>query len=129
MSIIDTLITNRTGGYYNTTDLNRVGEAVQYLADLLNGYGYAATVDPKTNWAVGDIPRDSEMARYLGDVQSVKSAFYGTTPLPESMEHINFTDANNIEKLLEEIETYITRMVDGFRVCGTFHCGQGVVLP
>ena len=124
-----TPVTNRTGGHYTYDDLNRVGGNMRYLADLLVSYGYAETVKPKTNWAVGDIPRDSEMVWYLDDVRSVKSAFYGTTPLPESMEHINFTDANNIEKLLEEIETYINRMVAGFRKCGTFHCGQGVILP
>ena len=32
MSIIDTLITDRTrGDYYNITDLNRVGQAMRYV--------------------------------------------------------------------------------------------------
>jgi hypothetical protein len=122
-------VTDRNGGYYKHTDLKRVSHNARHLAGLLNGYGYAVTVNPKTDWAVGDIPRDSEMVRYLGDVQSVKTAFYGTTPLPESMERIDYRDANNIEKLLEEIETYINRMVAGFRKCGTFRAGQGVILP
>jgi hypothetical protein len=123
-------VANKTEkGFYNHTDLNRVGHNVDYLSGVLNGYGYLVVTTPKENWAVGDIPRVADMELYLEDLNALKSAFYGTTPLPESMEHINFTDANNIEKLLEEIETYINRMVDGFRVCGTFHCGQGVILP
>ena len=127
--MLDTLITNRTGGYYNAEDLNRVGDAVQYLADLLNGYGYAVSVSPKTDWTVSDIPRTANMAQYLTDINTIKTKFYGTTELPASMSGIDYTDANNIEKLLLEIETYINRMIDGFRYCGTFYSGQGVILP
>lgn len=116
-------------GAYNASDLNRVGDAVAYLAALLNGYGYSVTVNPKTDWVPGDIPRESDMVQYLADVQAIKDKFYGTTPLPESMNHINHHDANNIEKLLLEVETYINRMVAGFRKCGTFRSGQGVILP
>ena len=31
-------------GYYNCTDLNRVGHNVEYLAGVLNGYGYLVSV-------------------------------------------------------------------------------------
>lgn len=50
MSIMDTLITNRTQadviagnakGNYNASDLNRVGEAEEYLHDLFEAYGYS----------------------------------------------------------------------------------------
>ena len=41
MSIIDTLITNRTrGDYYNITDLNRVGQAMRYVAARLRACGF-----------------------------------------------------------------------------------------
>lgn len=116
-------------GYYNHTDLNRVGHNVEYLSGVLNGYGYAVTASPKTNWAVGNVPRASDMETYLGDVQAIKDRFYGATDLPSSMNSLTHTDANNIEILLAEIETYIGRMKDGFRKCGTFKSGQGVILP
>ena len=116
-------------GAYNCTDLNRVGHNLDFLSDVLNGYGYLVSVNPKTDWQNGDIPRASDMTQYLADLNAIKDKFYGTTPLPESMNKINYTDANNIEKLLEEIETYINRMVAGFRKCGTFKSGQGVILP
>lgn len=129
MSILDTLVTNRTDGSYNATDLNRVGQAVQYVADLLSSYGYSVSVSPKTDWAISDIPRASDMAQYLADLNALKDKFYGTTELPDSMNNLTVTAANNIEKLLLEIETYINRMVAGFRKCGTFKSGQGVILP
>ena len=123
------LVTNRVGGYYNAEDLNRVDGVVQYLADTLELCGYSVVVAPKIDWEKEDIPRVSEMETYLGDVKALKDKFYGTTPLPESMDYLAYTDANNIEKLLLEIETYINRMIDGFRYCGTFKSGQGVILP
>jgi hypothetical protein len=116
-------------GYYNHTDLNRVGHNVEYLAGVLNGYGYLISVSPETNWVVGDIPLASDMETYLGDVRAIKDKFYGATPLPDSMDDLTVAGANNIEKLLAEIEIYISRMVSGFRKCGTFKAGQGVILP
>jgi hypothetical protein len=122
-------VTDRTGGYYTHADLNRVGHNLDYLAGLLNGYGYFVPVSPKTNWKQGDIPRLSDMETYLKDLNAIKNRFYGTTELPAAMSGINHQDANNIEKLLSEIEEYIKRMVEGFRFSGTFKSGQGVILP
>ena len=116
-------------GAYNAADLNRVGHNLDFLADLLNGYGYLVSVSPKTDWTLEDIPRASDMAQYLADLNALKDKFYGTTELPDSMNNLTVTAANNIEKLLLEIETYINRMVAGFRKCGTFKSGQGVILP
>lgn len=123
-------VANKTEkGFYNHTDLNRVGHNVGYLSGVLNGYGYAVTVNPKTNWEQKDTPRQTEMTLYLADLNALKSAFYGTTELPGAMDNLNYEDANNIEMLLLEIEEYINRMVAGFRKCGTFRSGQGVILP
>lgn len=116
-------------GAYNVSDLNRVGHNVDHLAGVLDGHGYTVLVAPKTNWTVEDIPTQPQMATYLGNVQALKGGFYGTTDLPETMDKLTADGANNIEKLLLEIETYINRMVAGFRKCGTFKSGQGVILP
>lgn len=155
MSIIDTLITDRSStdvmrwkylrdkgwdnmsstertewlgamkGAYDYTDLNRIGEAVAYLAALLNEYGYSVTVSPKTDWAMGDIPQAEDMEQYLADVEALKAAFYGTTALPATMTGLTAEAANNIETLLQEIETNIKRMTAAFRHCGTTVCGMG----
>lgn len=123
-------VTSKTNkGYYNTTDLNRVGKAVQYLADLLNSYGYAVAVSPETDWVQTDIPNATQMDAYLTDVAAIKTAFYGAQTLPAAMDNLGFETANNIEKLLVEVEKYIGWMVAGFRKCGTFKSGQGVILP
>lgn len=102
MSIIDTLITDRTAsdvaawsaleakglagmtaeelaswlggmkGSYNASDLNRVGEAVRYAASRLGAVGYRLEVSPRTDWAVGDIPTSADMAAYLAQIDAVR---------------------------------------------------------
>jgi len=125
-----TPITDRAStAQYTHTDLNRVGTDIQYLADLLNSYGYAVTVSPKTTWVIGEKQRVTAMSNYLAYITALKTNFYGTTALPSSMNNLTAEQANNIEKLLLEIELYITRMIAGFRKSGTFKSGQGVILP
>lgn len=119
---------NTEKGYYNYTDLNRVGHNVEYLAGLLNGYGYEVTVTPKTDWAVGDIPTYVQMTQYLTDLATLKDAFYGTVTLPATMNSITHDDANRIELQLAQIETNINHMIAGFQRCGVAICGTEVIL-
>lgn len=116
-------------GSYNFTDYNRCGAAIQYLADLLNGYGYSVIVEARTNWAHGEEPNNTERAAYMADFQTLKDAFYGTQEIPSVWGNLTIEEVNNVELLLLEITTYIGWMVAGFRKCGTFKSGQGVILP
>ncbi|MEL4106773.1 hypothetical protein AAFA46_08060 [Oscillospiraceae bacterium WX1] len=111
-------------GSYNSNDLNRVGEAVQYLAGLLNGYGYPVTVNPKTDWVQGNIPTSTQMAAYLTDVAAIKARFYGTTEIPGAMNNLAYEQANNIELLLLEVDTLIIGMVTAFQYAGTFYAEE-----
>lgn len=115
-------------GMYDNDDLNRVGNAISYLAGLLNSYSYPVAVNPKTDWTASDIPSAVQMAALLVDLTAVKNCFYGTTTLPAAMDYITHTDANNIELLLIEIETYITNMVAEFQKSGIAKCGTEVIL-
>lgn len=111
-------------GAYNVSDLNRVGNNVAYLAGALDGYGYMVSVAPKTNWTVEDIPTQAQMATYLGNVQALKDGFYGTTDLPETMDKLTADGANNIERLLCEIEQNIHNMTEAWYYCGELYCGE-----
>lgn len=128
MSMI-TGVTDRIKGVnYDIADLNRVGNNVQYLTETLISYGYSVTTVPKTDWTKGDLFWEDALEVYRQNVENLKAAYYGTTPLPSTMSDIEHTDANNIEKLLAELEEYIRRMVAGFRKSGTFKSGQGGIL-
>lgn len=112
-------------GSYTYTDLNRVGEAVRYLSDLLNVYGYAVTVTAKTDWAIDDLFDPSDLETYITDVKTIKEAFYGTTELPETLlTEFGYEQANNIEKLLLEVDGYINEMIAAFSYCGEIYGGE-----
>lgn len=71
-------------GTYNASDLNRVTEAMVYLAELYRQYGYTVTYTPlnithddgttDTTWRFTDIPTDAQMAEFLANLCGFWSA-------------------------------------------------------
>ncbi len=111
-------------GAYNSSDLERVDDAIQYLADLLSSYGYSVSVSPKTDWTISDIPRAADMTQYIADLNTLKNAFYGTTDLPETMDKLTADGANSIERLLCEIEQNIHNMTEAWYYSGELYSGE-----
>lgn len=105
MSIIDTLITDRTQadadraeslaakgwqsmaaeeqaeysqpmkGAYNAADLNRVNGAMSYLAGRFRGYGYTIELAPVPVWERRDIPSPAQMEVYLSNLAALRAVF------------------------------------------------------
>lgn len=85
-------------GAYNYTDLNRVESAVGELAGQL---GLSLTT--KTNWTVWDVPKQSDMERYLSNVEAIRNACPKKTELPtlpSTMSGLTYDGANRIEEVL-----------------------------
>lgn len=95
-------------GAYDPSDWNRVGVAVRWLAGELERRGYIASVDPKTDWTPDDAPRQGQMANYLRDVETVRSAqnLY-VQEIPATLRFSTFQDWNNIEKALVETDAIL----------------------
>ena len=116
-------------GAYNYTDLNRVGQAVAYLAPLvaalpgeIDAYriskgvlmtesidiGYTAAdvvVNPKTDWAVTDTPTLTQMMSYIEDVHVLEDCLHPFLPPdnpypPMHAQGLDWVGANAIEKTL-----------------------------
>ena len=87
-----------TKGAYNYSDLNRVERAVSELSDL-----YGLELETKTDWGVWDVPSRDDALRFITNVKKVRQAVWnrsGVAAVPDSMNGLNFGDANNIEKIL-----------------------------
>lgn len=123
-------VTNGTQkGSYNASDLNRVGSAMDYLRDRFNANGYHIQINPKTTWREIDVPTQSDMTLYLGDLGTLKSAIalpVYTPEAPASMEYLTFTKANDIERILEVIDAMITLMVNAYWYSGELYSGEAV---
>lgn len=108
-------VTERTQkGYYAASDLNRVGYAVKYLAGRLRSSGVSVTVSPVLTWTDADWATPTTMKGYLADVQTMRGALKlaSTTPeVPEDMERLTYTEANEIEAILLALDTHIKQML------------------
>ena len=115
-------------GAYNFSDLNRVETAVSELALVLSELGFPTTVEVKTDWSLSAIPTVQAMARYLGNLNTLRSAvnvFSEITPeLPTDMQHLNFDGANRIEQMLQRIEQWAIHMQSERKYSGELFCGE-----
>ena len=151
MSILDTLITDRTQadadraaelvtkglngmtpaelaeylagmkGAYNATDLNRVSEAVEYVAGQLRRYGYRVELQPAQVWTMTDIPTQADMDIYLGNLRTVRMVLNtpGSMPeVPPDMDGLTWQEANDIERILTVLDSLLTLMTGSFLRCG-----------
>lgn len=131
MNVIDTLITNRVAGAkYNATDLNRVGNAVEYLEAQFNDlpdelstyltslgvapdsiyeveYSYPISVTAKTDWTSADKRTLVQMATYISNINTIRAVITlaaGTPATPANMENLTVAKANDIEKILAAVD-------------------------
>ena len=133
---ITTLITDRTRadvanqtakGFYNASDLNRVGAAVEYIADCFTALGYACPVTVKKDWLTSDAPTASQMEAYRQNIVTLRSqiAVMASTPeAPASMAGLNYVKANDIERILLAVEDTLRRLEKTFWYSGEIYSGE-----
>lgn len=118
---------------YNT--LNRVESAVKLLAAALTSAGYPVEITPvlkgskseDREWQEGDIVRRAQWSTYLDNVQRLRNAYYTlaeTGALPKPEDKLGYVGANNIEKVLADIDLLIDCMKASYRRCGAFRAGN-----
>ena len=131
-----TLITDRTAedvanktakGFYNASDLNRVGAAVQYVAERFAAQGYEVTVRPKTDWLASDIPTASEMEAYRQDIAALRrliAVLRSTPETPETMRFLDYIKANDIERILLDLDALLTNAAAAWYQSGELFAGE-----
>lgn len=116
-------------GAYNVSDILRVIDAMDYIADLLNAAGFAITLQSSvTGWAENaERPTASQMAAYLADLTAIQAALQlpsHSPDLPESMALLDYIGANAIEQMLLDVnETLRLYQLTMFPPCGLAGCG------
>lgn len=111
-------------GQYTHTDLNRVESWCKYIADVLNGYNYYVSIDAKTNWKESDYHWSEDLERIRNNVNRLKQAYFSFTQIPANLEYMTIEKANDIEKILHEIDYVLRCMENNFVYCGVAVCGQ-----
>lgn len=117
------------GAYNPPYDMNRVGGALNYLRELLELAGYLPTgvFTAKTDWTASDIPTKEDLTKYLNYVSTVREALaqFPTTPAaPKNPARLDYQEANNIEKILLDVDRLITNMLEARCFCGELFSGE-----
>lgn len=90
----EVLATQTTKGAYNYSDLNRVERTVSEFSAQLG-----LNLTTKTDWTMWDVPTHADMERYFNNVFVIRNAIASGNPLPESINELTYSGANNIEKV------------------------------
>lgn len=110
--------------FYNYTDLNRIELWCKYISEILNSYSYPVNIITKTNYLRNNLPNESDLERIRGNINTLQKAYFSFTQIPENLEYMNWQKANDIEKILYEIDNIIKYMENNFVYCGVARCGQ-----
>jgi hypothetical protein len=114
-------------GSYNDTDLNRVGNALTELRDLLTSRGYEVSVDVRTDWTEKEWPTKETMGAYVQSIRNIRSMLteLETTPaVPDGMDDLTWQTANDIEKILADVDDALDRMARTWFYAGEIYGGE-----
>lgn len=128
----DALLGNEKG-VYSYTDLNRVENSVAQIAEEITVLGYSLMLHTKTDWGLpgaysaSSWPVESQMIRYLKNIEDIRRTFVISTAIPTTMEKLDWNGANNIEKVLETAFERIFGIKQSFRYSGEVYAGEGIL--
>lgn len=112
-------VVNRTEkGFYNATDLNRVGNAVRTICAYLRPIGIEIDLDPKVDWVMEDSPTRAQMEKYLANVralQDILAEYRKPGPIPEAMSGLTVVEANDIERALDILYKAVESIIKSYR--------------
>lgn len=122
------LLLKNDRSFYNATDLNRVESQTHYVETLLQLYSYFnSQLNCKQDWEISDFPTESEMRRYLNNIKELMDVYYlktSTPQLPTDMDDLTIYEANDIEKILYDMQILIENMVSQFNYSGELFSGE-----
>nr|DAT96879.1 MAG TPA: hypothetical protein [Caudoviricetes sp.] len=131
-----TLITDRTAmdvaqktakGFYNATDLNRVGAAVEYVAGRFQALGYDCPVRVKKDWSESDTPTAGQMETYRQNIATLRrqiAVMQSTPETPETIRQLDYIRANNIEQILVDLDRLVTNIQKSWYFSGELYAGE-----
>lgn len=114
-------------GAYKALDMNRVERAMQYLAGRLDAVGVQVRLTPR-EWSDGDIPTPEQLEAYRLSVAALRAALAqvpSTPAVPENIPGMGLQGANDLERILFDLDALITNMAAARRHCGVTICGTG----
>lgn len=113
-------------GAYNASDMNRVAWAEYFIEQLSKHYGFDISVVAKRDWVYADIPTPSTEGDYIDDITTIRVLPHdpNTPNAPTTLEHLGYQTANDIEKILRDVQLTMTRSKLSWFASGEIACGE-----
>lgn len=116
-------------GAYNAEDWNRVAAAIVYVAERLRSEcGYVVEIqDAKQDWAIADIPTEKDCNIQLTNCETVRNilpVMDSTPAVPTDMDELTWSEANDIEQILLDVNTLIDNISAAWFYSGDLYAGE-----
>lgn len=115
-------------GMYTHRDLNRVENAVGAILVRVAALGYdVPALELKTDWSYTDRFHRDDMVRYLDNIRAIRGLFtvFPNTPaVPSMSKGLDYKQANDIEKILEDVSNVVTNLADSWCYTGEILSGE-----
>lgn len=115
-------------GMYTHNDLNRVENAVKNVVVLLKKLNMdVPNMTIKTDWTYKDRLKDSDIERYFSNISILRELFEAYTHIPKAPtvnDKLDFNIANNIEKILIDVEGIAIKIISSRYYSGEIFLGE-----
>lgn len=112
-------------GMLTVETMNRIETATLELAELFNAMGYYNTPVTTKKWVYADTFRQSDLQRWIDNLNILRRAFFVKSGTPETPEPIpNWKELNDIEQILQDMDVMINDVKSNYRICGDYECGE-----
>lgn len=114
-------------GAYTYRDLNRVEEAVLYVAERLKENGYLVDIPVTRSWMTADKPNAKDFERYLSNVALIRNAIpvWANTPdAPTDMNGFDINKANALERILADVDRILNNIRDSWFYLGDLYLAE-----
>lgn len=128
-------------GAYSYTDMNRVGQALNYLVAEVKRSGIAINLTAKTDWKQTDKPTREQLQEYLDNVSTIRGVISVPATVPKvptkiwasegQKDGLTYDKANAIEQILVDLNTLLKSMLSVLPRAAQplFYAGWGLYLP
>lgn len=118
-------------GTLNHFCLNRVENNTKVLYNYIRTLGFPTYNDSyKEDWNYDDLPVIDDFTRILNNIiHIIHSEYPISTSLPANLDMPDYTQINAVEEVLLELKAIYETIPKSYKYCGTFNCGQDIILP
>ena len=112
-------------GMLTVNSINRISEKQAELKNSLDSFAYFCNDVSVKSWSFADIFKAKDFQNLIDNLTVLRNAFYVFYKTPKNPSpKFHFSNINDLEKILFDLDSNLKYMVANFRDCGNYQCGE-----